>query len=295
MLHTELIHTLNVQNTLGEGVIWDHRNQTLWWTDIEASLLFNWRFGEDAQSIPLPERLGSFGLTRDPHALLCAFESGFALFSPSNGNITWLCKVEQDKKDNRLNDGRVDRQGRYWAGSMNEGTQDKTGTLYRLDAGLAIPMDNQIQISNGLCWNQSGTTMYFADSPSRQIQRFDFDPQTGTLGKSQIFARTERGVYPDGACVDTQDNLWSAHWGAGVVRCYTSSAEQLTEVNIPCPQPSCVALGGPDMQHLFVTTARVGLSTQQLAQFPQSGNLFIFKTDAQGVHEEICADESMYE
>ena len=130
--------------------------------------------------------------------------------------------------------------------------------------------------------------MYFADSPTRKIQKFGFSATTGELSSPTLFAETAPDTFPDGACVDAQDQLWSAHWGASRVQCYSPQGEPVLEIELPCPQPSCVAFGGPDMRHLFVTTARAGLSAEQLDKYPQSGNLFVFETNIQGVHEEIC-------
>lgn len=289
MLDIKLVKTLDVNNTLGEGVIWDARTQLLWWTDIQSSCLYSWSFEDELIRYRLPERLGSFGLTTVPGNLICGFESGFALYNPKQQSIKWINKIEQNQPNTRLNDGRVDRRGRFWAGSMNEDNEDRIASLYRLSDESAQPVLPDIQISNGLCWNKTGDRMYFADSPSRCIRKFAFDGEQGQVSDEQVFVRTERGAYPDGACVDAQDNLWSAQWGSGKVRCYSPDGIQLTEISVPCPQPSCITFGGPDMQHIFVTSAREGLTNQQLAQSPQSGNLFIFTSNMRGLPESICS------
>lgn len=289
MPDVELVKTLEVNNVLGEGVIWDNRTQLLWWTDIQSSLLYSWSFDDKLTQYPLPERLGSFGLTADPLQFICAFESGFAFFAPTQQSIEWVCKIEPANPCTRLNDGRVDRQGNFWAGSMNEESSDRIAALYRLSQDGPQLMLDDIYISNSLCWNKAGNRMYYADSPSRCIRQYSFDSNNGELGERQDFAHTERGAFPDGACVDAQDNLWSAQWGAGKVRCYSPKGEQISEVNVPCPQPSCVTFGGPDMAHIFVTSAREGLSEQQLSQSPESGNLFIYTSNMRGLPESICS------
>lgn len=283
-----LFKQLEVGNTLGEGVIWDHRQQCVWWTDIKQNKMFKWSFDDQLCQYDTPESLCSFGFTSDPDNFVCAFASGFALFNPVTGAVQWITKITENLSYNRLNDGRVDRQGRFWAGSMREKGQGLNGALYRLDEHQITKMLSDVQISNSLCWSQKADYMYFADSPKQTIWRMKFEPSSGEIGHKQIHVKTENNAYPDGSCIDSEDQLWNAQWGASQVVRYDTLGKETLRISLACCQPSCVAIGGPDMSYLFVTSARAGLSEEVLNKHPANGNLFIYKTPFKGLEESIC-------
>ncbi|MGJ8681116.1 SMP-30/gluconolactonase/LRE family protein [Paraglaciecola sp.] len=290
----ELVQQLPVANTLGEGVIWEHRTQTVYWTDIEQSKLYSWKFGQTTSSyFDCPERLGCFGLTGDPAWLICAFESGFAFFNPQSGETKWLQKVELNLSHTRFNDGRVDRQGRFWAGTMmqDEGKDDtqERAALYRLNHNHRVKkIIKDIKVSNGLCWSPTGDTLYFADSPSQTIQQAQMDIKTGKIGPLKEFAKTDSHAFPDGSCVDSDACIWNAQWASSTVKRYSPDGELLLTLDVPCKQPTCVTFGGPDLQHLIVTSARINLSEHTLQQQASNGNLFVYHTPFTGLTESIC-------
>ncbi len=283
---------LDVKNRLGECVIWDARENAVLWTDIESSLFWKWHFPDaEPQSFPLPERLGSFALTDKMGTYLGAFESGFAMFTPSEGKFRLTAPVSADQKHLRMNDGRVDRHGRFWAATMAE--QDPVGdepwgTLWCYDDGETTPSLSGFKIPNSLCWSQNGQVMYFADSPQNTIWRYAFDQEKGPIGDPEIFAKTEKGVHPDGSLIDSENHLWNAQWGAGEVVRYRPDGSIERRIELPVSQPSCVAFGGPDLDILFITTARVDLSEEQLVDQPLAGALFAYETDIKGLPEMIC-------
>jgi L-arabinonolactonase len=143
----------------------------------------------------------------------------------------------------------------------------------------------RIQISNGICVSPDSRYFYFADSPRRVIYRYEFEADSGCLGARTVFAHTPDGAFPDGAAIDADGCLWSALWGAGRVVRYTPGGCVDTILPIPTCQPSCVAFGGRDLSDLFVTSARDGLSKQALAQEPEAGHLFVFRTCHVGLVE----------
>lgn len=298
-----LLHSIPVKNQLGEGVIWHPQQQTLWWTDIEGKQLFCLSLdGLDDVNLshvnlshlkqwPVPERIGSFGFVAGSDDLIVAFESGLAFYNPQTEQIKWLGKPESDRPNNRFNDGRVDRDGRFWAGCMVEKvTENHQGAgLYRLDHLNHEPQISRqldgLHISNGLCWSPDGATMYHADSPAQQIYRYTFDRHSGTPSDKQIFAKTPNEVYPDGATVDAQGSIWSAQWGGSRVVRYTPEGEISHVLSVPVSQPSCVCFGGPELNLLFVTTAKQGLSEAALESQPEAGNLLIYQTNVKGLEE----------
>ena len=285
MVATRLIETLRVKNELGEGVIWDAAGAAVWWTDIQGSTLYRYSpQDKKLEQWATPERLGSFALVANSDKLICGFASGFAYFNPVKGAIQWLSKIEQDNPGTRLNDGRADRQGRFWAGSMVEVGEQGAGALYLIDHKLRVSSQiSGLTISNGLCWSPDGKLMYHTDTPSRSIYRYDFDTVSGAISNQSLLVRTEKGCFPDGATVDAQGYIWSAQWGASRVVRYNPEGETDFILPLPVSQPTCVAFGGSDLNRLFVTSAYEGLDAEARATQPEAGNLFIFETDIKGI------------
>ncbi|MDC0010302.1 SMP-30/gluconolactonase/LRE family protein [Porticoccaceae bacterium] len=279
-----LIESLKVKNTLGEGIIWDATSACVWWTDIDGSKLYRYQ-SEDKQldHWTTPERLGSFALVSDSEFLICGFASGFAYFNPYSGQLQWLKKIEQNNPGTRLNDGRADRQGRFWAGSMVESGDQNAGALYCLDQQLQVASKvSGLTISNGLCWSPDSTVMYHTDTPSRRIHAYDFDPATGAIANQRCLVRTEKGCFPDGSTVDVEGYIWNAQWGASQVVRYNPTGEVNFILPLPVSQPTCVAFGGPQLDRLFITSATQGLDEQALLAEPEAGNVLVFQTNISG-------------
>lgn len=289
VVEIELVAQIPAQCVLGEGPVWDHRLSCLWFTDIEEARLLrlDWPSGV-LNGFDLPERLGSLGLTADPAQLVCAFASGFALLTPESGTCRWLHKTEAHYRGLRMNDGRVDRQGRFWAGSMTENRKlaaGAGGALYRLDDAASPPavLRGGIAISNAISFAPDGGALFFTDTPTQEILRFALDPATGDPGEAQVFARLEGGAYPDGADVDAEGRLWNAEWGSGRVTAYNPDGSRFAQISLPVSQVSCVTFGGAALDLLFVTTARTGLDDAQLALEPQAGDLFVYRPGVTGL------------
>jgi len=282
--------TLEVHNKLAEGVLWDDQAQRIFWTDIQSSHLYEYHIQSREMTVRnMPERLTCFGLTNHADVLICGLESGFAYYTLSSKTITWITEIETDNPGTRLNDGRVDRAGNFWAGTMVENAQASTdeGYLYRLRAGATAEQHqvqrylSGLQISNGLCWSPNGDAMYHADSPTHTIRRYQMKQanqpdQPPELGNPSTFATTPDDHFPDGATVDKHGNVWSAQWGRSQVVCYAPNGEIIRTVDLPVSQVSCVAIGGPGLDWLIVTTASE-LSPEQKKQEPQAGNIFVFQ------------------
>ncbi len=280
-----------VANILGEGVLWDHRTQMLQWTDIQSACMWQWDMTDAAPvRYALPQRLGSFALTENLNAYLGAFENGFARFSVVDAAFEMLAPVTQPTPHLRMNDGRVDRNGVFWAGSMAEAAGSPLGSLWRYRGnGAATPFLHDIRIPNSLCWSGDGTIMYFADSPRCTIWAYDFDAGSGPVGEPRIFAQTPPGIHPDGSCVDADDHLWNAQWGAGEIVRYRPDGSIERRLSLPVSQPSCVAFAGAELNQLCVTSARVDLSDAALMREPLAGALLVYVVDVTGRREDICA------
>lgn len=269
-------------NTLGECPLWCERTQTLYWTDIEAARLHAWQAdGGLARQWAMPERVGSFALCQQPGQLLLGLASGIALFNLNTGGCGPLLPVEADEPRTRINDGRCDAQGRFVFGMFNQAADAAPiGHFYRVDgrgdAGLqierlALP---PVAVANAIAFSPDGGRLYFTDSPSRQIWCVDY-PAAGPLGVPQPFARVAEGdAMPDGAAVDADGGLWCALWEGGCVLRFGADGQPTDRLALAARRATCPAFGGPALDTLFVTSARVGLDAAALAAQPQAGALF---------------------
>lgn len=286
----EQIDELPVRNLLGEGIQWRAADQSVWWTDILDQKLYRCSWPDkDIAVYDTPEPLGSFAFRDDGPVILAAFASGFAWFNTDTLEVIWLEQPEFLPGEGRFNDGRADRQGRFWSGTMVSNPGDgrpPTGRLFCMDARQNLSRHEQaLHISNGLCWSPDSKQMYFADSLRGEIYRYDFDGQTGTIGNKRIFSKAPAGGAPDGAGVDASGRIWSATWGIGKVLVYEADGNLIAEVPVPASQPSCIAFGGENLDLLFVTSARDGLSGDELTSEPSAGNVFVYQTNAAGLPE----------
>lgn len=284
----KLLDVLETRNVLGECVLWHAATATLWWTDIQCRVLFRYDPARGATTrFPTPDRLCSFAFTREAGRLIVAFAGGIALFEPETGRTEWLYRLASGSLPIRFNDGRTDRDGRFWTGTMVEGdarVELPPARLFCVGADRrAVQLDVPVTVINALCVSPDGTQFYYSDMPQRAIFVCDLDRDSGRIANRRIFARTETAALPDGATVDVEGCLWNAHWGAWRIVRYASDGRLVETVSLPVSQPTCVAFGGEKMNLLFVTSAREGLSDNALTEQPLAGNLLIYETDVTGI------------
>ncbi len=281
----ELIATVEVKNRLGEGVLWDAETGSVWWTDILSKKLYAYHLSNAELSVwDTPEQLACFALVENHSKILAGFESGFAYFEPESAELEWICKVEPDNPSSRLNDGRTDRQGRFWVGTLSQdaSVSGDFGALYSLDSEHQLRKHlSEIEVSNSLCWSPESNYLYHCDTPKQTIQRYEFDQVSCELANGVDFVSTEEHCYPDGSIVDADGFLLNAQWGGSKVVRYNRDGAVDSELLMPVSQPTCVAIGGPDANLLFVTSAKEALERNE----PEAGNLFIYKTDLVGLPE----------
>ena len=288
MINTRLVETIDVANILGECVLWRASDQTLWWTDIHAKRLYRLDWATHRiNAFTMPERLCSFAFVAGRDDLLvAAFESGFAILAPESPSVHWLARPVALGEGVRLNDGRVDPFGRFWAGAMIERNlrvgETPDASLYMLDAdGKAHVRARGAHISNGLCWSPSGDRVYCSDSMRNEIRWAPFDGASSEQLAFRQLAKTGDGS-PDGAVTDSLGRYWSALWGGSRIACFSPAGEEVYSLPVDARQPTCPAFGGPQGNLLFVTSARDGLDAAALAAAPNSGAVFVFETDITG-------------
>jgi sugar lactone lactonase YvrE len=284
MILAEPLGVIPVANMLGEGVLWNPADGAFWWTDIQSRRLYRHHLASgETTHVETLERLCSFALAGD--RLLAAFETGLAWFDPRTAAVERLVEITPAGSGRRLNDGRTDRQGRFWVGSMCEDAPEGAAALHRFSRGALTRQREGVTISNGLCWSPDGRILYFADSPRQAITAFDFNTETGDLGPCRPFATTSGDAYPDGATVDAEGCMWSAQWGGGQVVRYDPQGRIVGTLAVPATQVTCLAFGGPDLDILCITTARDGLSPADLDRQPQAGHAFLYRACVAGLEE----------
>jgi sugar lactone lactonase YvrE len=256
--------------THGEGPVWDAINQVLYWVDITSCRLHSWSPGAvKERTYQFQEPVCAVApITRD--RMLIAFAKRLAYVNLPDLSIEQICQVEPDIPGNLCNDGKMDPAGRFWIGTMsNDDSITGSGSLYRLDQdGRLTRVLENLTISNGMGWSRDLRTMYFIDSPTREVWAFDFDPVDSSITNRRTVVKVPEDLgLPDGMDVGDDGTLWVAHW-------CPLSGKLLTRINTGCPHTSACCFGGDDGKKLFITTSRLELFPCQLEENPCSGSLF---------------------
>jgi len=215
-----------------------------------------------------------FAQPRTGGGLVAGVGRQIALLPDLGGPVRYIAEVEADHPGNRFNDAVCDPQGRLWAGTIALGTPG-TAALYRMVAGeepeVAIP---DVTISNGMDWDRDATRLYYIDSATHRVDAIDFDLDRGRLGQRRPFVAIDPADgMPDGLCVDADGGVWVALFGGGAIRRYRPDGTLDLHLPVPVTNPTSLAFGGPDLADLYVTSARVALTPEQLADEPQAGAL----------------------
>lgn len=275
-----------IPSELGEGALWDVRQQLLYWVDIVGNKIYAYNPRNKSNlAYDVGQSVGTVVLSEDDQILL-GLRNGIASLNPNTGTVTVLTDPESDKPHTRLNDGKCDPQGRFWVGSICERAPHNDGGLYCLDADLTVTQKLfGIQCSNGLVWTRDARTFYYIDTPTREIWGFCFDAATASLSEKRVVATVPQELgFPDGMTIDEDDHLWVALWEGGrVLRIDPSNGRIELEIPVPARNVTSVAFGGEALDELYITTASVGMSPEQQAEFPKAGSLFRVKLPYRGV------------
>lgn len=268
---------------LAEGPVWDGDNGLLWWVDIfrgEVHRLDPSNGRDEVARLDGP--VGSLAL-RDGGGLIVARRDGIYAYD-FGGEATPLARPETDRTHNRFNDGRTDRAGRFWVGSLHLDETQPTGALYRLDPdGTCERQADGIYASNGTAFSPDGRVGYHADSRQRVVWRFDVDSDTGELSGRRVFIDLEpRTGAPDGAIVDDDGCYWLTHAGGWRIVRYDPHGNVDCIVQLPVEIPTSAAFGGRDGRTLFITTARYSLDDEALAIQPLAGSIFAIDVGVSG-------------
>jgi len=215
---------------------------------------------------------------------------GLYAFDPETPVRRPLVDPEPDMPEHRLNDGRCDRRGRFWVGSMSEKVFEPRGSLYRIDADLSVNrLFGDIIIPNSIAFSPDDRTLYFADTRRYTIWAFDLDIDEGTISNRRVFAETaqRRPGRPDGSCVDGDGFLWNAEYAGGRLVRYAPDGRIDRMVDLPVSHPTCCAFGGDSLDILFVTSASYPLTQEQRSNEPDAGGLFALDVGVRGLPEPL--------
>lgn len=262
------------RHDLAEGPVW--HDGCLWWVNIAAGELHQL---DPTTGFHEQRHLGGNAGCAAPcedGRWLVARDRQLNWLDWDSGAMTPFCEVEPEKSQNRFNDGQCDSRGRLWIGTMDKQAAAAAGSLYVIEAGhKPRRVLNGLTISNGMSWSLDDRTFYFTDTATNRVDVFDFDSATGAISNRRALATFPPEEFPDGMTLDAKGNLWVALWGAGAVVCHDGrTGRELRRIRVPASQTSSCAFGGAQLDELFITTARTGLSGAALEREPQAGGIF---------------------
>lgn len=273
----------DVRAQLGEGPVWVAAEQALYWLDINGRRIFRLGAAGKRDEWPAPIRVGSIA-PRAGGGFIAGTDQGIALVDLDRARYEVVASPEQHLPHNRFNDGKVDRQGRFWAGTMDDREKGAAGTLYRIDPDRAsTAIDGGYGITNGPAFSPDGRRMYHSDTLRQVTYAFDLDA-AGKASNRRVFRQFGTGDgHPDGMTVDADGCLWIAFWGGWCVRRFSPDGETLRAIALPVEQPSSCVFGGPNLDRLYVTSATKGLAPAALAMQPNAGGLFMLIPGVRGI------------
>jgi sugar lactone lactonase YvrE len=280
------------RNQIGESPVWCDAENALYWVDVEGASIQRWyQPDRSIQSWDIGEAIGCIGL-RKRGGLVGASRSGFFFLDVLTGKATRFCDPESELADNRFNDGKVDRRGRFWAGTRNfRNTEIASGALYRLDSDLsAHRMEDGLRCPNGMAWSPDDRLMYLCDTWARRIFIYDFDADDGALRKRRLFAvlKEDEG-FPDGLTVDADGCIWNAHYDGWRITRYSPDGQVDRVLKLPVRHVTSLTFGGHDFRTLYITTASLRLDVEQRKAQSTAGHVFACDARTQGLPEPVFA------
>jgi sugar lactone lactonase YvrE len=282
-MQVELV--LDAKATLGEGPAWDAKTQTLYWLDILGKRIYaGTQVLAELDAMP-----GCLAPCKNGNLILALSGAegrhSFADLDPATAQVTLLSSLSSEPHTNRFNDGKCDPAGRFIAGTMAMNEKDPNGSLYSFDGKHSTRLLDGVTISNGLGWSPDHKIFYYIDTPTHEVKAFDYDPVTGQIANPRVAIHIPNSLgWPDGMTSDTDGDLWIAMWsGAQVTKWNPSTGKLLEQIPVPALLTSSCVFGGRDMNELYITSARVGMSEADLNKYPLSGGLFKLVTNVTGM------------
>ena len=285
---TDIACVVKSQDSLGESVLWCHRTNKVWWLDILKPCLQSFDPATKQHRVyPLPGPNCGCAALRASGGFVLAMDNGLHAFDPDSGTLELLAHPEPDPPTNRYNDGRCDRRGRFWLGTMDCDIRGPTGSLYRIGPDRSVQkMFDGISVPNSTAFSPDDRTFYFADTPKHTIWAFDLDIEAGTIANRRVFADlAARNGLPDGSCVDAQGFLWNCEFAGGRLTRYAPDGGAERTLELPVTSPTCCCFGGDALDTLYVVSSTHRHSAQQREAEPFSGGLLALNVGVRGLPE----------
>jgi sugar lactone lactonase YvrE len=275
---------------LGENPVWSIKEQALYWIDVQAGVLHRhtpprddncaWQVGQEIHALALDAQ----------GRPLLGVDDRLLRFDTQTRSLVEIARFADLDPACRLNDCACDQTGRLWIGSMDRKGDRPLARLYCIDAAgrVAARLDG-FTICNGPAFAANGQRLYIADSPRRMIYTMDIRPDGSLAAKRQFVQFATDEGFPDGMTVDAQDHLWVAHYDGGKVSRFSPNGDRVASIRLPVARVTSCTFGGEDIKTLYVTSARAGLTQEQLRRQPDAGGLFAITTDIAGRPANLCA------
>jgi sugar lactone lactonase YvrE len=246
---------------LGESPVWMASQKRCYWVDIFDNKILSVTDKFDAlKTIDLPDKVGCIVPTQDGN-LVAALSKKLIKVTLSSGKITTLTDEHHISEREMFNDGKVDSLGRFWVATKDSQEDTALAKLYLFDGKQLIEKESDVTVGNGLDWSLDNKTMYFTDSPAKNIYQYDFDLESAQLSNKRIFAKLDRGL-PDGLTIDSQGQVWGAHWEGGCVTCYAADGKVIERIDMPCEKPTSCAFVGEKLDTLMITSSTFNTPTE---------------------------------
>lgn len=277
---------VDCKNDLGEGPVWDHTNGELLWVDYDSGKVCKYHVNSKNYSEVSIAETVMVAIPTNRNNWIVAINNKIAIYDPHKKWIIKQVTIQENKPNNRLNDGKCDAYNRLWIGTMSNDADAPVGALYKVNANLSYEkMDEPFIIPNGIAWNKKNTAMYVVDSMMKKIFRYDFDVEKGDISNKTVLIDTvtEMGL-PDGMAIDEDDNLWVAFWqGQSVLQYDTNTGKVLARIKVPVFIPSSCCFGDEDLGTLYITSSRKYDTAGNIEKFPHAGGLFSIKPGVKGM------------
>lgn len=279
-----------IEAILGEGSIWNYKTQELYWIDIEGKQLNIYNPKTKTNKIlPTLSRIGTV-VPFTENEVLVALEDGVHKMNIDTGKSILFTDMKSELSESRLNDGKCDPAGRFWVGSMHFNQDKGKANLYTVtaDNDLQKKIDS-VTISNGIVWTSDKKTMYYIDTPTSTIKEFDYNNETGEISNGKIAVQIPESLgFPDGMTIDEEDMLWVGMWnGNAVIRFNPKTGNVLSKIKVPAHNITSCAFGGENLDVLYITTAKVDMTLEEIKKYPLAGSVFKIKPGVKGVKSDF--------
>ena len=271
---------------LGEGAIWNHESNKLYWVDIEGKLfnMFDPKTKKN-RSFLTASQIGTVVPINKKEALIALID-GIYTINLETGHTTVFAEMADVLTGCRLNDGKCDPAGRLWVGSMHWKQESGKAKLFSIqnDGTITTKIDS-VTISNGIVWTKDKKTMYYIDTPTSQIKAYDYDSATGTISNERVAVEISKDLgFPDGMTIDDEDMVWVGMWnGNAVIRFNPITGQLLQKIEVPAHNITSCAFGGENLETLFITSAKLDMTDEELKKYPLAGSVFKVNPGVKGV------------